>query len=135
MPSFQINGRHFLTAMSGIWVCTGLLYIAGCAGGGTAKDTDALNAYVQGVKAYEKGDTVKAMASFQDAVNKKNDLVMARSMLGDLYRSKSDYQAAREQYEVVAKLDPYEYSHHYHLGLVYQLLNQLQQAAASYLTA
>jgi tetratricopeptide (TPR) repeat protein len=78
------------------------------------------------------------MASLQDAVSKKDDLVMARSMLGDLYRakgSKEDYDAAREQYEAVARLDPYEYLNHYHLGLVYQLLERLQDATASYLKA
>jgi tetratricopeptide (TPR) repeat protein len=56
-------------------------------------------------------------------------------MLGDLYRSRSDYDAARQQYEVVARLDPYEYHNHYRLGLVYQLLERLQEAAASYLNA
>ena len=113
-----------------------VLYLAGgCAGGQAARDNSALDAYVQGVMAYQKGDNDKAMANLQDAVSKKNDLVMARSMLGDLHRSRSEYDAAREQYEVVTRLDPYEHQNHYRLGLVYQLLERLQDAAASYLTA
>ncbi len=115
-----------------------LLYVvvSGCASNTAAsRNNAALDSYVQGVLAYQKGDTDTAMAKLQDAVNKKEDLVMARSMLGDLYRSKSDYEAAKQQYRVVARLDPYDYQHHYHLGLVYQFLNELQDAAAAYIRA
>ena len=93
------------------------------------------NAYVQGVLAYQSGDTAKAMTNLQDAVNKNNDLVMARSMLGDLYRSRSDYECRPRAVRSVARLDPYDYSNHYRLGLVYQFLDRLQEAAASYLKA
>ena len=113
-----------------------LLHVAGCA---TSRDPaasqTALDAYVQGVKAYNSGDTQGAMTNLQRAIEKKNDLVMARSMLGDLYRSRSEYDSAREQYQVLAALDPYSYFNHYRLGLVYQLLEQFKEAAASYIRA
>jgi tetratricopeptide (TPR) repeat protein len=131
--------RPLLTFAVAAWLGASLLYLAGgCANQAkveSAKNTAALDSYVQGVLAYQNGDTVAAMNNLQAAVNKKGDLVMARSMLGDLYRSKSDYEAARQQYEVVSRLDPYEFKNHYHLGLVYQFLNRLQEAAASYITA
>jgi tetratricopeptide (TPR) repeat protein len=129
--------RRTLAAAGSAYVLASLLYVAGgCAGGGTtAKDNSALESYVQGVLAYQSGDTTKAMANLQDAVSKKNDLVMARSMLGDIHRARSEYDAAREQYEALAQLDPYEHNNHYRLGLAYQLLNRLQEAAASYLNA
>lgn len=123
------------------WMLSSLLYLAGgCSTtpSTAARDSSALNSYVQGVLAYQNGDSVKAMSNLQEAVNKKDDLVMARSMLGDLYRAKGtrdDYEAAREQYEALARLDPYEYFNHYRLGLVYQLLERLQDATLSYLKA
>ena len=137
MSSCNTTHRSVLTLAASAWLLTSLLYLAGgCAGGGkTAGNDSAINSYVAGVLAYQKGDSVKAMANLQDAVSKKDDLVMARSMLGDLYRSKNDYSAAKEQYEVVARLDPYDYLNHYHLGFVYQLLGELQDAAVSYLKA
>ena len=128
--------RPLLTVAAFAWLGSSILYLgSGCASGTAARNDSALNAYVQGVRAYQSGDTDKAMTNLQDAVNKKNDLVMARSMLGDLYRSKSDYEGARQQYEVLARLDPYEYSNHYRLGLVDQLLDRLQDAVVSYLKA
>jgi tetratricopeptide (TPR) repeat protein len=132
------TARDFIGCCALAWVAAGLLYVVGgCAsgGGGAAKNESALQAYVQGVKAYQSGDTTKAMTQLQEAVKKKGDLVMARSMLGDLYRAQSDYDSARQQYEVVAQLDPYEYSNHYRLGLAYQLLEKFREAAAAYLKA
>jgi tetratricopeptide (TPR) repeat protein len=131
--------RSVLTLAASAWLTASLLYMSGgCTSGTAAKSGTALDSYVQGVLAYQSGDSVKAMANLQDAVAKKDDMVIARSMLGDLYRAKGshdDYEAAREQYEAVARLDPYEYLNHYHLGLVYQLLERLQDATASYLKA
>lgn len=124
-----------VTACAGLLSSLFTLVGGGCASGKATQESSALKSYVQGVMAYQKGDTEKAMANLQEAVAKKDDLVMARSMLGDLYRARSDYDSARQQYEVVARLDPYEYSNHYRLGLAYQLLERLQEAAASYLKA
>jgi tetratricopeptide (TPR) repeat protein len=136
MPSRNPTARSVLTFAASAWLVCSLLYLGGgCASAPAAKSDAALDSYVKGVMAYQKGDTDKAMVNLQDAVSKKDDLVMARSMLGDLYRSKSDYESAREQYEVVAALDPYDYIHHYHLGLAYQFLKRFQDAAVSYLKA
>lgn len=139
MPKTAAAAARRTAAVAGsAYVLATLLYVAsGCAGGSgtSAKDASALDSYVQGVMAYQSGDTNKAMANLQEAVNKKNDLVMARSMLGDLHRQRSEYDAAREQYEALTRLDPYGHQNHYRLGLVYQFLNRLQDAAASYLNA
>src|SRR3954471_14907411 len=56
-----------------MFLLTAALYLAGgCAGDGgkSAKNQAALDSYVQGVMAYQKGDTTEAMAKLQDAVNK-----------------------------------------------------------------
>lgn len=136
MSSCHRTCRTVFTLAASAWLMTSLLYLGGgCASGTAAKSDAALDSYVQGVLAYQSGDSVKAMANLQDAVAKKDDMVMARSMLGDLYRARSNYDAAREQYEAATQLDPYEYAHHYHLGLVYQFLQRFQDAAVSYLKA
>src|SRR4051794_6906891 len=100
--------RILTVATSLAVICAALQFAGGCASGKSAQESSALKSYVQGVMAYQKGDTDKAMVSLQEAVAKKDDLVMARSMLGDLYRARADYDSARQQYEVVARLDPYE---------------------------
>ena len=139
MPSRNPTARSVLLFATSTWLLASLLYLSGgCSGGTSSRNDAALDLYVKGVLAYQQGDSAKAMVNLHEAVSKKDDLVMARSMLGDLYRakgSKDDYDAAREQYEVVARLDPYEYVNHYHLGLVYQLLERLQDATSSYLKA
>ena len=138
MPKRNRTARDWIAFAALAWTTSALLYLGGgCATGGgeAARNETALQSYVQGVKAYQNGDTTKALTNLQEAVKKKSDLVMARSMLGDLYRSQSDYDSAREQYEIVARLDPYEYSNHYRLGLAYQLLEKVREAAASYLKA
>jgi tetratricopeptide (TPR) repeat protein len=137
MPAKHLTPGSFLLTVTLGAAVSSLLYIAGgCASGGSAaRDQSALNAYVQGVRAYQAGDTDKAVSNLKAAVNKDNELVMARSMLGDIYRARSDYDAAREQYEAVTRLDPYAYNNYYRLGLVDQLLERLQEAAAAYLKA
>jgi superkiller protein 3 len=112
-----------------------MLVVLGCANRDSGRHGGAIDSYVQGVLAYEKGDTTKAMSNLQEAVKKDGDLIMARSLLGDIHRSKAEYDSAREQYEQLATLDPYEYRNHFRLGLVYQLLDRLPDAAVSYLKA
>jgi tetratricopeptide (TPR) repeat protein len=131
------TARAVLAIASSTFLFTTTLYLnGGCAGSGThATEQTAIKAYVQGVLAYQKGDTDKAVANLQEAVNIKGDLVMARSMLGDLYRARANYDAAREQYEVASQLDPYDYVHHFQLGLALQFLQRFQEAAVSYLKA
>ena len=141
-PSYRAvrNARPRLVAPAAalLAAASGLLLVSGCAGNrgrGDAPTQSALDAYVQGVKAYHKGDTGAAMANLQQAIQRNNDLIMARSMLGDLYRARAEYEAAKEQYQAVTALDPYHYFNHYRLGLAYQLLQQFKEAAASYLKA
>src|SRR4051812_35900015 len=84
--------RAVLASAGTTFLLTAALYIVGgCAGDGgkSTKNQAALDSYVQGVMAYQKGDTDQAMLKLREAVNKQSDLVMARAMLGDLYRQRS----------------------------------------------
>lgn len=118
----------------------GLLAVAhlgGCAPRETATviQVKGNTSYVQGALAYQEGDADRAIAALQSALQENPDLIMARFLLGTIYKEKGEYGAAADQYKRVVELDPYVYSNHFNLGLMYHLLNQLQQAAASYMEA
>jgi len=108
--------------------------LAGCATGPRARPK-AVDTYVAGARAYQAGDKDKALATLVSAIDQNPDLVMARSITGDIYRSRGDYKDAAAQYEALTRLDPYTPANHYYLGLCYQFLNRFADAAASYLRA
>jgi tetratricopeptide (TPR) repeat protein len=91
--------------------------------------------YVKGAMAHQRGDDDQAIAALQAALQENPDLIMARFLLGTIYRDRGEYSAAAVQYKRVVELDPYVASNHYNLGLMYHLLNRLQEAATSYLSA
>jgi superkiller protein 3 len=95
----------------------------------------AMNRYVDGLRAYQSGDKTAAKNAFAEATEANPEMIMARSMLGDLFREEKDYQQAAEQYEVLTKLDPYTADNFYRLGVAFHLLPQLRQAATAYLKA
>ena len=107
-------------------------------GSGTAGASDksqAMSRYVDGLRAYHAGDKDAARTAFTDATTANPDMIMARSMLGDLYREQKEYTRAAEQYDALTKLDPYTANNFYRLGVALHLIPQLQQAAAAYLKA
>lgn len=128
-PFFSVRARCCALAT------IGLLLAAGCAGQGPSSPPKAIDRYVQGALAYEKGDTDTAVLQLSEAVKENPDLTMAHIVLGDIYREKSDYHNAADQYEQAVRLDPYEYKNHYYLGVSYQFLDRLKEAAACYLRA
>ncbi len=91
--------------------------------------------YVQGALAYQEDDQSRAIAALQSALQENPNLIMARFLLGTIYRQQGEYSAAVEQFKRVVELDPYVASNHYNLGLAYHLLARLQEAVASYLQA
>jgi tetratricopeptide (TPR) repeat protein len=95
----------------------------------------AANSYVEGALAYQEGDRDRAVIALLDALGENPDLIMARFLLGDIYRDEGKYEPAAEQYKRVVELDPYSYLNHYNLALMYHLLARLQEAAQSYLQA
>src|SRR5436190_17920603 len=124
------------------------LSAAGCRGGGgsDAKSTSAsgsvtsasdkaqaMSRYVDGLRAYHAGDKAAARTAFMDATAANPDMIMARSMLGDVYREDKEYTKAAEQYDALTKLDPYTANNFYRLGVALHLIPQLQRAATAYL--
>lgn len=125
-PSGWILGAAVLISLNG-----------GCAQWSASERTivRANDLYVQGALAYQEGNRDRAMAALQSALQSNPDLIMARYLMGTIHRDKGEYAAAAEQYKRVTELDPYVYSNHYHLALMYHLLNRLQDASISYLAA
>jgi tetratricopeptide (TPR) repeat protein len=117
------------------------LTLVGCAQQGkpdSAKSTAppaAVDKYVQGVGAYRSGNRDEAIARLEDATQANPRLISARSLLGDLYKARGDYSKAADQYRSVTELDPYTGRNFYKLGVAQHLMQQLEEAAASYLRA
>lgn len=91
--------------------------------------------YVAAVRAQRTGNREEAISALQEATRVNPRLTMARSLLGDLYKEGGDYSKAADQYRAVTELDPNYGKNYYKLGVAQHLLQQLQDAITSYLTA
>src|SRR5215208_3435439 len=132
--------------MSGKNLRARVLALAGLAGSvaipGCAQKADplppppkAVNMYVAGAVAYQQGQREEAVQKLLDATTANPKLVMARELLGDLFREMGDLARAETEYEALVKLDPYTASSWRRLGVAQHLLNKLLKAEASYLRA
>ncbi|MEA2711580.1 MAG: hypothetical protein QOF78_4181 [Phycisphaerales bacterium] len=104
--------------------------LVGCSS--AARGPKGVDRYVQAVQAYQAGNKDRAVANLLVATRTNPDLIMARVMLGDLYREDGNYPKAVRQYESLVKLDSYSWSNFYKLGVTYQFLNRLREAATTY---
>ena len=113
------------------------LLLGGCAGGNKSlgTETNATKLYVRGALDYQQQNYDRAMTSLDASLRADPNLIMARFLMGTIYREKGEYEAAAQQYQRVVQLDPYTATNHYYLGLMNHLLNRLQEATANYLTA
>jgi tetratricopeptide (TPR) repeat protein len=103
----------------------------GCSSNRSTK-IKGVDQYVKAVQAYNSGDRDRAVQNLVVATRANPDLIMARLMLGDLYREGGNYDAAVSQYERLVVLDPYTWQNFYKLGVSYQFLQRLVDAASSY---
>jgi tetratricopeptide (TPR) repeat protein len=115
-----------------ILAAAGVVGIVGCSSSSSSHAPKGIDRYVKAVQAYQSGDKDRAVQNLIAATRTNPDLIMARLMLGDLYRESGDYNGAVSQYEVLVKLDPYTWSNFYKLGVSYQFLERLREAADSY---
>jgi tetratricopeptide (TPR) repeat protein len=121
-----------------IAVISALALTGGCASKNQkieATETNATKLYVRGALDYQQQNYDSSMRALEAALRSDPNLIMARFLMGTIYREKGDYESAAQQYQRVVQLDPYTATNHYYLGLMNHLLNRLQEAAANYLTA
>jgi Tfp pilus assembly protein PilF len=119
-------------------VLSAFFLLGGCASqGGKSEpnETNATKLYVRGALDYQQQNYDRSTRSLEAAIHSDPNLIMARFLLGNIYREKGEYESAAQQYQRVVQLDPYTYNNHYNLGLMNHLLNRLQEAAVNYLTA
>lgn len=131
----NISSCRLLVLVAGSTLCLGVALLCGCAHQPVVGRTVAIDTYVNGVMAYKAGNNDQAISDLQLALRQHSDLIMAHSMLGDLYQLKRNYNDALAQYEITIRLDPYSYKNHYDEGLMDQLLGKLKEAVAAYLRA
>jgi len=93
----------------------------------------AVEQYVDGYQAYQRGDTQTAVRELEKAVSRNPNLLMARITLGEIYRKQNAYDSAARQYEVLAEKDAYTISNHYYLGVSYQFLTRYRESVTAYL--
>lgn len=127
--------KNHITAALFVTLClsaAGAIGIVGCSASSSSGQPKGLGSYVKAVQAYQAGDRDKAVQNLVVATRTNPDLIMARLMLGDLYRENGEYTQAVGQYEHLTKLDPYTWSNFYKLGVSYQFLERLREAARSY---
>lgn len=117
-----------LIVLAGLW-CGGCVQDGPRSGG-----SGAIQTYVRGVYAYESGDE-GAIDTLREAIQQNPQLIMPRILLGKIYKDKGDYAAAIEYLEGVTRLDPHDPEHRYNLGVSYQMIQRLQEAASSYQAA
>jgi tetratricopeptide (TPR) repeat protein len=125
------NQIHLILAGALCVAAVGALGI-GCSSSPTSSGPKGIDKYVKAVQAYQSGNRDKAVENLAAATRVNPDLIMARLMLGDLYRENGDYSNAAKQYEALVKLDPYTWQNFYKLGVSYQFLQRLHDAADSY---
>src|SRR5947208_1354383 len=80
----------------------GTLGIVGCSSS-PSHAPKGIDRYVKAVQAYQSGDKDRAVQNLIAATRVNPDLIMARLMLGDLYRESGQYDNAVGQYEVLVK--------------------------------
>ena len=140
--SGQSNGSANATARAALLTATLsalFVVVAGCTQskaplGTTGSTTPPKNVdlYVAGALAKDQGKREQAVERLLNAVTTNPNLIMAREMLGDLYREAGDYSKAEDEYEVLTKLDPYGSESWRKLGVAQQLREKLKVAADSY---
>jgi tetratricopeptide (TPR) repeat protein len=112
--------------------------ISGCANQNNKSEgveTNATKLYVRGALDYQQQNYDHSMQSLDAALRTDPNLIMARFLMGTIYREKANTRRPRSSTSASCSSIPYSYTNHYYLGLMNHLLNRLQEAAASYLTA
>jgi tetratricopeptide (TPR) repeat protein len=88
-----------------------------------------------GQRAVAEGDTERALAEFQRAIDVNPELTAAHLAMGDLFRMQGAYERAESAYRRAAQIDPKNFASQYYDGLMLHLLNRVGEAIQAYLRA
>jgi tetratricopeptide (TPR) repeat protein len=105
----------------------GLLVAAGC-----DLTHSAVDDYLAGQLAAEKGNMDKAVADLTQAIDKNPKMGLAYMSRGEIYKARGDYTQAAGDFEHVTKIEPFNFDAFYNLGLMYQYLKRFDDSIRAY---
>jgi Flp pilus assembly protein TadD len=88
----------------------------------------ALKEFDKGIKAEKDGRIEDAISHYQKAIKVAPDLYPARNNLGSAYLGKSQFAAAREQFESVVKVNPSDATAYFNMGNLLLLTQKYPEA-------
>jgi len=94
--------------------------------------TNAVDHYIQGQLAIDRGDNSAAMKNLSAAIEQNPQMGAAWLARGMLMKRQGDYQSAAADLEHAAKLQPLDFDANFQLGAVYQVLKRFREAVAAY---
>src|SRR3982751_507785 len=95
------------------------LLVSGCA---AFDHQSSLDLYLKGQLEIEKGHLPTALANLSEAIKKNPRMGLAYIARGEIYKKQGNYEEAAKDFESAVKLEPYNFSANYQLGIVYQYL-------------
>src|SRR4051812_47604073 len=95
--------RNHVNVLLAAALCACAAGLVGSVGCSSSSQPKGISNYVKAVQAYQSGNREQAIANAVAATRANPDLIMARLMLGDLYRESGEYNNAVGQYEVLVK--------------------------------
>lgn len=129
----------FLRYLCAAAVLAALVVPAGCAFTGGSRGGPGTVAGIDDVREGEgqmrRGLPDQALASFLAALDKNPRLTAAHMGVGNIYRERRDYGAAKLAYDNAMALDPTHFEAHYYGGLMRHLLGEIRDAIRIYLQA
>jgi tetratricopeptide (TPR) repeat protein len=146
-PAIQSTTRPAALALAGVVLAAGL---AGCQQNRAARPTRAeplvteqpqervklADTWVDSAQqAVREGDSERALAEFERAIEINPNLTSAYMGMGDIYRMNDDYIRAEARYRRAAQIEPRNFTAQYFHGLMLHLLDRVTDAVQAYLRA
>jgi tetratricopeptide (TPR) repeat protein len=110
----------------------GLVMLAGLLVGCVGEQTTSVDELIKARLAMDAGQRDVALARLASAIEKNPQLGLAYITRGEILKQTGDYRAAAKDFEQATKLEPYNFSAQYQLGLMYQYLKEFTKSIAAY---
>jgi len=121
-----MTGNKIITACI---VCTVIILflVIGC-----HEQQKAVDLYIEAVMLKELGEDEMAIEKLNRALQLEQNLPLAYSLQGEIYRDINDYEKSAASYEKATQLDPWSFKDFFQLGQLYQVMGKLPQATKAF---
>jgi tetratricopeptide (TPR) repeat protein len=116
------------TAAIALALAFGMLFV-GCIRNPLNREEGAIDHFVKGKILLDAGDVETALAELGKAIKIDPELSIAHATIGDIYRRQGHWEMARTAYESACRTNQNAFVPHYNLGVTYQALAAVAQAA------